>query len=151
MSNPEVRPAGVDDLDPLCRLFDGYRQFYGNPSDLAAARVFLKERLERGESMVFLAISAGAAVGFTQLYPSFSSNSLGRIFILNDLFVHPDARGKGIGARLLSAAVDFAAAKGAVRLSLSTAHTNLTAQSLYKSQGWVQDDRFLNFNFPLKP
>jgi ribosomal protein S18 acetylase RimI-like enzyme len=83
------------------------------------------------------------------LYPSFSSVSLARIFILNDLFVHEQARRKGVASMLMSAAVKFASTLGAVRLSLSTAITNDAAQALYHSAGWKRDDQFFASHFAI--
>src|SRR6266702_6632429 len=99
----EVRTvrAGLDDLEALVPLFDGYRRFYGQPADLVAARAFLSERIKRNESVIFLAIREGSVAGFTQLYPSFSSVAAERLWILNDLFVAPDARRTGAGRALL--------------------------------------------------
>src|SRR5512133_197515 len=95
-----VRRAVAADADTLAPLFDAYRTFYGKPADLDGARRFLAERLSRGESVVFLAFDGAEAVGFTQLYPSFSSASMARIFVLNDLFVAPAGRRRGVGAAL---------------------------------------------------
>lgn len=142
MSNITIRQAAPVDLDALSVLFDGYRQFYGRDSDLAAAKQFLSDRLRHAESVAFIAYDGINPAGFTQLYPSFSSVSLGRIFILNDLFVSQSGRRKGIGSALISAAVDYAQAAGAIRLALSTAHTNTSAQALYESKGWERDDDF---------
>ena len=145
-----VRRASVADLDLVVPLFDAYRQFYGQTADLDLAREFLRERLERDQSVILLALRPnGSAIGFTQLYPSFSSASARRIFILNDLFVDPAARRSGAGRALLQAAVDFGRAAGAVRLSLSTALTNTTAQSLYEAAGWRRDEVFCNYNLTL--
>ena len=88
-------------------------------------------------------------MGLTQLYPMFSSISLARTFILNDLFVSSTARRRGVGSQLLSAAVDYAKKLGAVKLSLATEITNETAQGLYQSQGWQQDEQFLVYHLPL--
>lgn len=144
-----VRQAVLADIDALVPLFDGYRQFYGRASDEAAAREFLRARFEHGESVLFIACEGDAAIGFTQLYPSFSSVSLARIFVLNDLFVVETARRHGVAARLIGAATAFAQTTGAVRLTLSTATTNRTAQSLYQSLGWQRDEQFLVYQFSL--
>ena len=141
-----VRQAIIRDLDQLVPLFDSYRQFYGRVSDLRAAREFLMARFHNAESTVFIAHEKERAIGFTQLYPSFSSISLARIFILNDLFVHEQARRKGVASALMSAAVKFATVSGAARLSLSTAVTNDPAQALYDSAGWKRDDQFLVYD-----
>ncbi len=142
--------AGVRDLDALTPLFAAYRQFYGRPDD-PRARPFLKERLERGESVVFMAWLEGAAVGFTQLYPCFASVSLARMFVLYDLFVAPAARRSGAGAALLRAAVDYARTQGASELLLQTAITNIPAQRLYEREGWTRDEKFYVYEYYLAP
>jgi ribosomal protein S18 acetylase RimI-like enzyme len=145
-----VRRATVADLDRIAPLFDAYRQFYGQSPDLTLARQFLRERLERNQSVIFLALGPDAsAAGFTQLFPSFSSASAQRIYILNDLFVDPLARRSGVGRALLQAAADFGRTAGAVRLTLSTAHTNTSAQSLYESTGWLRDEVFRSYHLAL--
>ena len=129
-----TRQAGIADIDALAPLFDAYRQFYGKDPDLAIARAFLLERLQRGESVIFVSgTTADPALGFTQLYPCFSSVSAARSFLLNDLYVLPQARRTGVAIALLSAATEFARAAGADSLSLSTALDNTGAQALYRS------------------
>jgi ribosomal protein S18 acetylase RimI-like enzyme len=141
-----VRIAGLQDLDLIAPLFDGYRQFYGRTPDVALAHAFLQERISRKESVIFLAEAEGRAVGFMQLYPSFSSTGAARIWILNDLFVEPASRGNGVASALLQAAAAFSKEAGAVRLSLSTAATNRGAQALYERHGWKKDTDFLHYN-----
>ena len=149
MSTVTVRQAVLSDLDALVPLFDGYRQFYGRASDVRAARDFLQARFNHGESILFIAHEGDAPVGFTQLYPSFSSISLARVFVLNDLFVREQERRKGVGATLIAAAAEFARSLGAVRLTLSTATTNETAQALYRSTGWKRDEQFLVYHLAI--
>ena len=146
MSTVTVRQAILADLEGLVPLFDGYRQFYGKDGDLAAARAFLLSRFDHGESVLFIAYQGDVPVGFTQLYPSFSSVSLARVFILNDLFVHEQARRTGTASRLLIAATEYAESTGAVRLSLNTEVTNEAAQALYQSLGWKQDKQFYSYH-----
>jgi len=140
-----VRRAGLGDVDDLAPLFDLYRQFYGQASDLAAARAFLSERLRRDESVIFIASADDVALGFTQLYPSFSSVSVRRLWILNDLFVSPAARRGGVGRRLLERAREWAVETGAKGLTLTTALTNSAARSLYESCGWRLDEEFAHY------
>lgn len=145
-----VRHATIHDLDIIVPLFDAYRGFYGQPSDAARARAFLAERFQHHESVIFLALDhSGAAVGFTQLYPVFSSVSCTRKYLLNDLFVVPAARRSGAARALLVAAADFARAQGAASLSLSTGVGNTTAQRLYESLGWTRDESFYEYNLVL--
>jgi GNAT superfamily N-acetyltransferase len=143
-----VRRASAQDLDALVPLFDGYRRFYQQAPDLDGARTFLSDRLSRDEAVVLIAEDRGSAVGFTLLYPSFTSVSLGPIFVLNDLFVAPEARRTGVGARLLDAARKFGAERGAHYLELSTAVDN-PAQRLYESHGWTLDREFLHYELPV--
>ena len=148
MSTISIRQAVLADLDTLSVLFDGYRQFYGRESNVAAAKNFLFDRFNRAESVVFIAFDGSTPIGFTQLYPSFSSVSIDRIYILNDLFVSEFGRRKGAGSKLLSAAIAFAKSTGAIRLGLSTAFDNTTAQALYAAGGWQRDADFF-YTYPL--
>jgi GNAT superfamily N-acetyltransferase len=146
MSNLTISKVSIDTVQAVAPLFDAYRQFYEQPSDLEGARVFLSERLARSESVVFLASEAGHAVGFAQLYPSFSSTIMKRIWILNDLFVSPSVRARGVGAALLEQCKRFAIETGAKELVLETMKTNLTAQRLYEARGWKRDEDFYRYN-----
>src|SRR5471030_3450796 len=143
MSTISIRQAALADIEALSVLFDGYRQFYGRDSDVPAAKQFLTDRFGNGESVLFIAHDGSKPIGFTQLYPSFSSVSLGRIYVLNDLFVNELGRRKGVGSKLISASINFAKVVGAIRLGLSTAVTNSAAQALYEAEGWERDDDFV--------
>ncbi|HEX5647035.1 MAG TPA: GNAT family N-acetyltransferase [Nitrospira sp.] len=145
-----IRRAMLDDVDRLIPLFDAYRQFYGQPSDLTIARQFLHDRLARGESVVLLAEDHDkTAIGFAQLFPTFSSILAAPICILHDLYVTPAARRRRVGTLLLTTAVDTARAAGAARLELATAIANDPARRLYEKLGWRRDDEFYVYGFPL--
>jgi GNAT superfamily N-acetyltransferase len=144
---PTIVRVGRNELDDLAPLFDGYRQFYGQRSDLPAARGFLRDRIERDESVIYLAYAKGGEpAGFTQLYPSFSSVSLKPLWILNDLFVRSDVRRGGLGRALLERARRHALETGAKGLVLSTGVTNKAAQTLYESCGWLKDEEFFQYH-----
>jgi ribosomal protein S18 acetylase RimI-like enzyme len=145
-----TRLAAVADVERVAPLFDAYRQFYGLAPEPELARWFLRERLSRGESVVLLAEDGGSALGFVQMYPTFSSLRAARTFVLYDLFVDPAARQHGIGRQLMQAAADEARARGAVSLVLSTARTNSAAQRLYESLGWVRDEEFYEYSLTLQ-
>ena len=130
----------------MAELFDAYRQFYGREPAPDACSRFVQARLETGDSVLFVALLKSAPVGFTQLYPSFSSIRMGRTYILNDLFVAREARGRGVATALIGAAETFAREAGAVGMDLSTARNNETAQALYRSLGWHRDETFVTFN-----
>lgn len=151
MCNISVRQAVLSDIDAIVPLFSAYREFYGRAADLVGVRSFLLERFEHGESVLLVAEAGGVVVGFTQLYPSFSSVSLARTFLLNDLYVQPQHRRKGVASKLLAAAVDFCRALGAVRLTLSTATGNESAQALYAAAGWKRDEKFYVYHLVVQP
>jgi ribosomal protein S18 acetylase RimI-like enzyme len=146
-----VRRATLEDADAIAPLFDLYRTFYEQPSDPALARRFIGERLQQGESVIFLAEVAGKAVGFTQLFPTFSSVGATRVWILNDLYVDARARRQGVAQALLQAATGFARGDGARRLELETDHSNDSAQALYRRLGWELYEGTLRFRLPLNP
>jgi ribosomal protein S18 acetylase RimI-like enzyme len=147
MAGIQMVRVSIRDLDDLVPLFDGYRQFYGQRSDPTAARAFLRDRIERDESVIYLAYTdPRKAVGFTQLYPSFSSVSLKPLWILNDLYVGADVRRGGVGRALLERARQHAVDSGAKGLVLSTGVTNKAAQRLYEACGWQRDDEFFQYH-----
>jgi ribosomal protein S18 acetylase RimI-like enzyme len=149
MNTITVRQAVLSDLDVLAPLFDEYRQFQGCASDLAAARAFLLARFNHNESVLFIAHQDDDPVGFTQLYPMFSSVSLARVYVLNDLLVRERARGQGVATQLMASALQYARSLGAVRVSLVAALTNTVAQSVYDATGWKRDAQFQAFHYAL--
>jgi GNAT superfamily N-acetyltransferase len=146
-----VRQASPADADLVAPLFDAYRQFYEQPSDPALARAFIGERLAHGESVIFLAERGDRPVGFVQLFPLFSSTAARprRLWLLNDLYVAPEARGSGVARALMQRARRLAEETDAVGLELATAHTNVAAQQLYESLGWRRDEKFPRYELAL--
>lgn len=139
--------ATIADINRLAPLFDGYRQFYKQPSNLEAAVAFLNQRFTKKDSVIFLAESQDeSALGFTQLYPSFSSVSMQRTYILNDLFVDGSARAKGVATALMNSAKEFALQQGAKGLTLETDIDN-PAQKLYERLGWKKDVAVLHYTW----
>lgn len=141
----EVFQASSAHLEEVSKLFDQYRMFYKSSSNYEAARQFLRERFEKRDSTIFVASIGGCIVGFTQLYPSFSSVSMKRVWILNDLFVDEGYRGNGVAKSLMSAAENFARETGSVRIVLATQISNVAAQSLYESCGYAKDEEFYHY------
>nr|WP_295770295.1 GNAT family N-acetyltransferase [Rhodoferax sp.] len=142
-----TRLAHVDDLPQVAALFDAYRQFYEQPADLAKAESFLSDRMHKGESSILVAESGSADIlGFCQLYPSFCSVIAAPIAVLYDLFVAPSFRKSGAGRALMLAAEQHARQHGCARMDLTTAKTNVSAQTLYASLGWQRDEVFYAYS-----
>jgi GNAT superfamily N-acetyltransferase len=143
--------ADANYLDQAANLFDAYRGFYGQPSNLPQSRDFIAERIAKDESAIFLALDTdGEALGFVQLYPTFSSIDAHRAWLLSDLFTTPAARGRGVGTLLMNTARSFALSTGAKGLILETATDNYGAQRLYESVGYVRDEGYYTYVLDLK-
>ncbi len=133
-------------IDQVVELFDAYRVWYRKPSDKAAAKAFLLERIYAKESVIFVCENdAKQLVGFTQLYPTFSSTRMQRSWLLNDLFVHSDHRGKGISKALIEKAKDLARSNNASGILLETEKNNDIGNQLYPSVGFELEGN--NFYF----
>ena len=139
--------ANIKHQDEISRLFNLYRIFYKEEDDSKGTLQFIKERLENGDSTIFVSMNDDESLnGFVQLYPSFCSVSMIPILILYDLFVDPEKRTGGIGRDLMNKAKDYARENGFKRLELSTAKDNFIGQSLYESLGYQVDNEFLQYS-----
>ncbi|MGE6489223.1 GNAT family N-acetyltransferase [Paenisporosarcina sp. NPDC076898] len=134
-----IQKATLNELDSLTELFDLYRLFYKQKSDLEGAREFLRKRMIHEESVVFIAFDENNSVGFVQLFPIFSSVSMQRSWVLNDLYVKENARKKGAAEKLINMAIQFAEETGAKGVSLETGKENFPAQRLYERIGFVRE------------
>jgi GNAT superfamily N-acetyltransferase len=147
---PVIERATIDDLPKLLPLVAAYRRFYRQESDPGAERDFVARRLADGSSIAFVAFAEGRrAIGFVQMFPTYSTVRLGPALILEDLFVEPSARGAGAGALLLERAITHAREIGATGMFLETAIDNASAQRLYERAGWLRENRFYKYNAPL--
>lgn len=136
-----IRKATRNDLEPLAGLFNQYRVFYRKEPDPEGCRRFLGERLVNNDSEIFIAVNEqNHTVGFVQLYPLFSSTRMKRLWLLNDLFVLPELRGRGIGKKLIERSKELTVATGACGLSLETEKSNATGNALYPKMGFERDD-----------
>ncbi len=137
-----IRRGTAADVNNIAVLFDEYRVWYHQHSDIEKAKQFLNDRLSRNESVIFVAEDNGKLVGFTQLYPIFSSVSMSNAWLLNDMFVSRNERGKGIASNLLNAARQLGCENGSKWLMLQTSCDNDAAQRLYEKNGWVKETDF---------
>ncbi|MFY2506860.1 GNAT family N-acetyltransferase [Vibrio pectenicida] len=148
----KIVKAKIEQLDIISPLFDAYRVFYGQESDLNVAREFIESRLNNNESIIFLALdNEGNGLGFTQLYPSFSSVSAAKTWVLNDLFVSDTARRQGVARKLMDAAREMGLKDDVKGLALETAESNGNAQKLYESLGYKRESGTYHYFLQLQP
>jgi len=136
--------ANENQLEALVPLFEGYRSFYKQDPSPEKSHLFLRDRMQAKESVIFIAYDGKEAIGFTQLYFTFSSVSLAPFYILNDLFVARVHRGKNVGVALLEKAQSYCTSEGFKGLALETAHDN-PAQHLYEKLGWKKQSNLFYF------
>lgn len=135
-----ITKATIEDIERLSILFDEYRIFYKKESDVASAITFLSERINNGDSVIFVAKSVeGALMGFVQLYPLFSSTQMKRLWLLNDLYVNETFRGMKVSVMLLDRAKQLAIETNAAGLLLETAKSNTIGNKLYIKTDFTLD------------
>ncbi|WP_255562505.1 N-acetyltransferase [Pedobacter sp. D749] len=154
VNNIKIKQIGLTESHLVVGLFNQYRIFYKQFSDIGMAKAFIDERLQHNESVIFIAIDEDTekSVGFTQLYPKYSSIRLSKNWILNDLYVDEVYRKQGIGEKLIKTAMDFAKANGSTFVQLETAVDNYTAQHLYENIGFEKqgnDEEFFLYKIAL--
>lgn len=137
-----IERATPNDIERVAPLFDLYRQFYQQPTDVEGAKTFLSNRLQQDQSVIFIAVDDGKIAGFVQLYPIFSSVGMKKAWLLNDLYVDKPSRKKGVAAALLNAAKEWGVETQSGWLMLQTAGDNFSAQSLYEKNGWEREKDF---------
>jgi ribosomal protein S18 acetylase RimI-like enzyme len=133
-----VATAGEEDLDELLELMRAYCDFYEvDPPQqrLRALALALIADPERQGVQLIARDGAGSAVGFATLYWSWSTSRAAPLGVMNDLFVHPQARGRRIGERLIEACLRRCAEHGAEEMEWQTAPENTPAQALYDRVG----------------
>lgn len=134
------------DFDELVGLFDSYRQFYNQATNLHSAKEFLSERIKKQESVIFVARRARKLIGFAQLYPAFTSVGMAGTWILNDLYIDTSERTHGTGTALVKRAIIFAKNSGALKITLETAKDNIKAQNIYNKLGFKQVKNFISYS-----
>lgn len=136
----QIREANIQDIEQLAELFDAYRKFYGKTSDIKQATIFLTERIQHKESVIFVAENEHKILaGFVQLYPIFSSTRLKRLWLLNDLFVSENYRNQGISIALIEQCKKLCLESNSCGMYLETAKTNIVGNNLYPKTGFQLD------------
>ncbi|MCL1675640.1 GNAT family N-acetyltransferase [Elizabethkingia meningoseptica] len=135
----EIRTATIQDLEALASIFEKYRNFYHQPADYETAKSFLQERITQQESVIFVAETENKIIGFTQLYPLFSSTRMKKLWLLNDLYVEEEYRQKRISVALIDRAKQLCVDTDACQLSLETSKSNVVGNNLYPKTGFQLD------------
>lgn len=141
-----VIQCNMEHAQSAAELFDQYRMFYEQESDLSGCYAFIKENIENARSKIFLLYDDGAAVGFSQLYASYCSISMRSFYYLSDLYIDRSCRKKGYARFLMNYLTEHFAKLGAHRLTLETATTNTAAQRLYESLGYQREKVFITYH-----
>jgi GNAT superfamily N-acetyltransferase len=149
----QIQRAQNTHLNELAQLFDAYRVFYKKESNLDDAKCFLSDRMDKKESIIFVALLKNEVVGFTQLYPLFSSTNMTPLWLLNDLYVAKQHRGNQISKGLIKAAQEHCKITKANGISLETENNNVPGNALYHKMGFARDQEH-NYYFwenPIAP
>jgi ribosomal protein S18 acetylase RimI-like enzyme len=136
----EIAAANDNNIIDIAHLFNDYRIFYNKQSDIEGAKKFIFERFQNKESFIFSAFLNKEIVGFTQVYPTFSSVGMKQIYVLNDLYTHENFRSLGVGRSLIQHVKEFAQKNNVSTIILETASNNFTAKSLYESFGFSKEN-----------
>ncbi len=147
-----IKKVSIEDLGKVVTLFDLYRQFYNQKSDVHSAEKFLSERIRNNESIIFLATeeTGNLAIGFVQLYPLFSSVGMKPVWLLNDLYVHSDYRKQGVAEALIKISAEFAKKTNSSGIILETQISNVNAQKLYDKLGFKRDEEHYYYSLELE-
>ena len=135
-----IREAETSDLDQLSKLFDSYRMFYGKESNIDISKKFLESRISNKDSKMFICEVNNILTGFVQLYPLFSSVRVSKYWLLNDLFIDSEFRGKGYSKLLIDRAKELVLESGACGMMLETEKSNKIGNSLYPKTGFKIND-----------
>jgi ribosomal protein S18 acetylase RimI-like enzyme len=141
-----IKPATLSHLHGLNELFAQYRQFYSMPSTNQQSLEFLKQRLHNKDSTIFIAFIDDIAVGFVQIYPSFSSVAMKPLWILNDLFVCDKYRRLGVAKKLMLAVEANAKQCDVFAIKLATQTHNSEAKALYDLLGYQVMTQFDHYS-----
>ncbi|MEM8717986.1 MAG: GNAT family N-acetyltransferase [Cyanobacteria bacterium P01_G01_bin.39] len=146
----QITQATMAQVEDIAMLFNQYRMFYRQPSNLPQAKKFIQERLNLQDAIIFLATLDDKSVGYTLLFASWSSVSMKRVWILNDLFVLPHYRNHEIATALMNAAYNLALKTNACQIILATEVSNTIGQNLYESLGYRQSDKFYHYTLNIE-
>jgi ribosomal protein S18 acetylase RimI-like enzyme len=135
----QIRNAVLEDVSALCELlnllFAQEADFSPNPTLQANALQLIIQQPTTGQ--IICAIENGKVIGMVNILFTISTAEGGLAAWLEDMIVHPDCRGRGIGDKLLKEGIRTAQSAGCSRITLLTDDANVFAQQFYKRAGFV--------------
>ena len=144
-----IKCANKNDANIIGEVFNLYRVFYKQDSNVEIAQKYIADRLTNNESVIFFAEDNDKCIGFTQLYPTFDSVNVRQKIVLYDLFVREEYRRKGFAKLLMNAAKQYASDNNFGSIELSTGKTNTQGQSLYESLGYIRDNEYYTYDLEI--
>lgn len=142
MDNLVFEPATPDSAERLLALARAFHAEDGHPLDgrgeAAAARV-----PDEAQARCWLVRAEGEIIGYVVLTMGYSIEYGGRDGFIDDLYLVPQARGRGLGARVLDFVEGQARALGVMALHLEVEIANARAETLYRRHGFTESGRRL--------
>jgi ribosomal protein S18 acetylase RimI-like enzyme len=131
-----IRHAGPEDAAAIARLLHDFNSEYSEPTPgVAALSEYARRLLVAGEMAVLLAGAGPDGLALTRFRTAIWTGEPEAH--LQELYVVPALRGRGIGRALLEATMDLAREAGATGIDLNTGETDTAARALYASCGFT--------------
>jgi len=145
----EIRLARTDEIEEMLPLIRAYCEFYETePNDAGLREMFETLITDPGQGAVFIAREDDRAVGFATVDWKWSSLKAAQLGYLEDLFVDPAARGRGIADTLIEACAELCRERGLTAMQWLTAPDNHRAQKVYNRTG-AEFDTFIEYDLSL--
>lgn len=144
----EIIKATISEIDNLSPVFHEYRGISISREEVTSiedSKTWLHDRIQNGQAVFFNVVDEGQIVGFSTLYQGFSSISLKKYWILNDLYVIPSYRNRGCAKLLISYILKYAVTSGSKGVELETSYSNKHAQTLYENFGFKENKLYKNY------
>jgi GNAT superfamily N-acetyltransferase len=140
MDEPYIEQATIEDLPQLTDLlFDLFTQeadFTPDRSKQGRGLRLILEQPSRGR--IFVLRSNGVIVGMINLLITISTAEGGFVVLLEDVIIHRDYRGLGLGAKLLKHSIDYAKKKDFCRITLLTDRINEQGKGFFRNHGFQE-------------
>ena len=133
------RAATPSDAETVARLLDAFNREYHTPTpgpEVLAAR--LRSLLAGSDVIAFLAGDPAVAVALLTLRPNVWCD--GPVALVDELYVAPEARGRGLGSALLVAAESFTRERGGRLVEIAVDGADTDAHRFYERRGYTSTE-----------